>query len=250
VQSQSAQPRNALLHRWFGYTGKPWLTATAVATLVLLLLAYGGFVLYASLNRTTEPQPADEARSGGGGGASTGTGNFANNGTTHHSGDKSEEFHLPRPTPVASIANIPVARPQATPNIPTQTPVHETVPKPATTGLVAGRWTGSYTSCTDGSINTANMSLSESAGTDASKLIVSGRLNIVTDSGVGNCSINGTYTKKANRLFLRAACGSKVSPEYLSATHANSLSLGGNQDQLTGVILPDSPCVTVSFTKK
>ena len=253
AQLQTVRPQNSLLHRWFGHTGRPRLMGTAVAALALLLLTGGGLILYAALNRSTGAQSPEDARyGGGGGGESPSGGNISSNSTPHPGGDNSEEFHLPRPAPAESIGNIPAATPETTPGISVQTPVQETAPAPVKTaeGVVAGQWTGSYTGCIDNNVSAASLSLSERAGTDEGELVVSGRLRVSTNGGDQNCAINGTFTKKANRLILQAACGSAAAPEYLSAAHANYLVLDQSQDQLSGIIQPDSPCVTVSFKKR
>jgi len=246
--TEQTRPLDGFVQRWFGHTGRPRIAASAVALLVLLLLALGGFGLYEALNRTTEAQPQEEARYGG----EASNGATSNSQSTHPSGDNNAEFHLPRTTSSESAGSVPASRPETTPNVHAPTPVHPTAPTAPNQpqSVVAGVWTGSYTGCADRSVNTATMSLSESAATDESKLIVSGRLRVSTNSGDQSCAINGTFTKKANRLILKAACASTAAPEYLSPAHTNFLSLDLSQNQLNGIIQPDSPCVTISFKKR
>jgi serine/threonine-protein kinase len=223
--------------------------AAAVAMLILLLSA-GGIALY--LHQGKAPAVLESERSIGGGGGGSNGGSVDENSSlvvkpTPANRNPDGQFQAPYSKPVDAHAvgiTVPV------PDFRTKSaPVQEIKPVPAKKpeGVLAGRWSGSYTSCEDSKVSRANIRLSEGAGKDAGSLIVTGSLVVSSGGAAQSCSLRGTFMGSRNRLALKAACGFAGAPEYLSASHTSVLSL--RNGQLSGMVDPDTPCMIVSFRK-
>jgi len=258
AQPQPANALDALLQRWFGYTGRPRLAGAAVALLLALVLGYSGFAIFVAMNparggasgaHTAAFHPADA-----GGGA---TGAIPSGGTDSNSEPAAEP---PLPTPShqpAAPANTnvpakPVAPPRSSQTAPTPSlpaPHQAPVPQPAPTvqKIVAGTWSGSFKSCEDSKETSARMEIAETPQTDPQKLYISGQLQLAAGAGSQSCAIKGIYTQTGNRMTLWASCPSGSAPAFLAAPHASVLSLF--QDRLTGTVNPDTPCVIVEFQR-
>ncbi len=221
-----------------------------VGVLGLLVLVIGGLGLYAVFGRPPQvPIEASASRGGSGGGAngvSTGIGS-----EPASPGPKApSESDTPEPNSTEAN-NVVIDLPGTTPTRktteakPIVNPGSQMIASPQR--VVAGRWSGSYMRCEENTPSLASLSLVESAGSDPGVLNISGTLAVSTSKGAQNCRVNGTFMRSRNRLVFQTACSS-FAPDYLSLTHNSVVSL--NQDQLSGMVYPDPPCVVVSFKRR
>jgi len=220
--------------------------AAAVALLVLLL-SVGGIALYLHQGKTPAVLESERSIGGGSNGGSADENSSLAVKSTPANQNPDGQLQMPHSKPADAHAvgiTVPI------PDFRTKSaPIQEIKPVPAKKpeGVLAGRWSGSYTSCEDSKVSRANIRLSEGAGKDAGSLIVTGNLVVLSGGAAQSCSLRGTFMGSRNRLALKAACGFAGAPEYLSASHTSVLSL--RNGQLSGMVDPDTPCMIVSFRK-
>jgi serine/threonine protein kinase len=240
---------DALLNRWFGHTGRPRVVG-AVAALLILCLFGGGAVGLVAVLRPNKLPPSNTFAGGGGGGSASIPASFTTPTQTPGpdpivtkpepttSGDGSVNIGLPPSTQTPNPAPHNTATTKAPPSLPPSLPPLQPT--------VAGRWAGSFSSCSDSSLVQAAMSLNESPGGTADAVAVNGTMKVFTGGAYVTCGVNGNYSRTNHRLVIASSCPASV-PLFLSASRRSILSVSG-ESEMTGTVAPEN-CTTATFHK-
>lgn len=258
----SANGIDGLLQKWFGYTGMPRLVGGLLAFLILALLAGASFAIFTALDHSREEEASNRPVYGGGGGGSLGGGVVHNEPASADTHERepsapaaqpakpSQRLPIPEVLPAAKqppSATLPATVPAVPQAATRQDAVHAPTPHFAERQFVAGRWSGGFKRCENGQEVRARLNLTETQGSDATKLFVTGQISVSSVTNSQSCAVKGTFSKTSNRLTLWTTCGGP-GPDFLTAPHASVLSI--YQNQMSGTVLPDSPCMTIQFGRE